>query len=89
MLPGLKKNADGSLTIYVQKDNPGAEKESNWLPAPNGPIYLVMRLYWPKEEASTEAGSRRRHARGLRSARRRIPSSRWRERVRGWEIECR
>ncbi|MFY9627686.1 MAG: DUF1214 domain-containing protein, partial [Methylocystis sp.] len=51
MLPGLKKNADGSLTIYVQKDNPGAEKESNWLPAPNGPIYLVMRLYWPKEEA--------------------------------------
>ncbi len=48
MLPGMKMNADGSLTIYIQKDSPGAEKESNWLPAPNGPIYLVMRLYWPK-----------------------------------------
>ncbi|MBX7243874.1 MAG: DUF1254 domain-containing protein, partial [Candidatus Sumerlaeaceae bacterium] len=51
MLPGLKKNADGSVTIYIQKDNPGADKESNWLPAPNGPIYLAMRLYWPKTEA--------------------------------------
>jgi hypothetical protein len=50
MLPQMKKNADGSLTIYVQKDSPGADKESNWLPAPNGPIYLVMRLYWPKTE---------------------------------------
>jgi hypothetical protein len=29
----------------------GADKESNWLPAPNGPIYMVMRLYWPKEDA--------------------------------------
>jgi len=48
MLPGLRKNADGSLTIYIQKDSPGADKESNWLPAPNGPIYLVMRLYWPR-----------------------------------------
>lgn len=48
MLPGMKKNADGSLTIYIQKDSPGKDKQSNWLPAPNGPIYLVMRLYWPK-----------------------------------------
>jgi hypothetical protein len=48
MLPGLKKNPDGSLTIYIQKDSPGKAKESNWLPAPNGPIYMVMRLYWPK-----------------------------------------
>lgn len=48
MLPDLKKNADGSLTIYIQKDTPGADKESNWLPAPDGPIYLAMRLYWPK-----------------------------------------
>jgi len=48
MLPGMKKNADGSLTLYIQKDSPGANKESNWLPAPNGPIYMVMRLYWPK-----------------------------------------
>ena len=51
MLSDLKKNADGSLTLYVQKGSPGAENESNWLPAPDGPIYLVMRLYWPKTEA--------------------------------------
>jgi hypothetical protein len=51
MLPDLKKNPDGSLTLYVQKDSPAADKESNWLPAPNGPIYMVMRLYWPKPEA--------------------------------------
>jgi hypothetical protein len=51
MLPGMKKNPDGSLTLYIQKDSPGKEKESNWLPAPSGPIYLVMRLYWPKTEA--------------------------------------
>jgi hypothetical protein len=51
MLPDLKRNGDGSLTLYIQKDNPGADKESNWLPAPNGAIYLVMRLYWPKMEA--------------------------------------
>lgn len=49
MLPDMKKNPDGSLTLYIQKDSPGKDKESNWLPAPNGPIYLVMRLYWPKE----------------------------------------
>jgi len=51
MLPDMKKNADGSLTIYIQKDSPGKDKESNWLPAPNDTIYLVMRLYWPKTEA--------------------------------------
>ena len=48
MMPGLKKNADGSLTLYIQNKSPGPDKESNWLPAPAGPIYLVMRLYWPK-----------------------------------------
>jgi len=50
MLPDMKKNADGSLTLYIQKDSPGADKEANWLPAPNDLIYLVMRLYWPKTE---------------------------------------
>jgi hypothetical protein len=51
MMPDLKKNADESLTIYMQKDSPGTDKESNWLPAPDGPIYVVMRIYWPKEAA--------------------------------------
>ena len=48
MLPAMKKDADGSLTLYIQKDSPGADKEANWLPAPADTIYLVMRLYWPK-----------------------------------------
>jgi hypothetical protein len=51
MQPGMKMNPDGSLTLYIQNKSPGADKESNWLPAPNDTIYLVMRLYWPKVEA--------------------------------------
>jgi hypothetical protein len=51
MLSGMKKNKDGSLTLYIQKDSPGKDKEANWLPAPDGDVYLVMRLYWPKTEA--------------------------------------
>jgi len=46
----LKKNADGSFTIYVQHDSPGADKESNWLPAPSGPYYLMLRNYAPVPE---------------------------------------
>lgn len=49
MLSGMKKNKDGSLTLYIQKDSPGKAKEANWLPAPNATMYLVMRLYWPKD----------------------------------------
>lgn len=49
MLPGMKKNKDGSLTLYIHNDVPAADKKFNWLPAPDGPIYMVMRLYWPKE----------------------------------------
>ena len=49
MLSSMKKNADGSVTLYIQKDSPGKAKEPNWLPAPNDTIYLVMRLYWPKD----------------------------------------
>jgi hypothetical protein len=49
MLPGMKKAPDGSLALYIQNKTPGKAKESNWLPAPDGPIYMVMRLYWPKE----------------------------------------
>ena len=49
MLPELKLNKDSSLTIIVQKNSPGAEKQSNWLPAPDGDAYIVLRTYWPKE----------------------------------------
>ncbi len=49
MLPGLKRDPDGSLTLYLQKDSPGKAREANWLPAPDGTVYLVMRLYWPKD----------------------------------------
>jgi hypothetical protein len=49
MMPDMKKGKDGSLTLYIQKDAPSADKKANWLPAPDGPIYLIMRLYWPKE----------------------------------------
>jgi hypothetical protein len=48
MLPSMSKNADGSLTLYIQKDTPGKDKEANWLPSPDGPMYLLMRLYVPK-----------------------------------------
>jgi hypothetical protein len=41
----LKRSADGSLEIYVQRDSPGAEKESNWLPAPAGEFELALRCY--------------------------------------------
>jgi hypothetical protein len=51
MLPQLKRDAAGGLTIYVQHDSPGADKESNWLPAPAGPFFAVLRLYWPKPAA--------------------------------------
>ena len=51
MLPLFKQDADGGLTLYVQNESPGKDKEANWLPAPAGPFFMVMRLYWPKAEA--------------------------------------
>jgi len=49
----LKYNADGSLDLYLQDENPGTDKEVNWLPAPKGPFNLLMRLYAPRSEALT------------------------------------
>ena len=47
----LRFNTDGSLDLYIQRDSPGIEKESNWLPAPKtGPFTMNLRLYWPKRE---------------------------------------
>ena len=43
----LKENADGSVDLYLQADNPGSDKESNWLPAPAGTFILMLRMYWP------------------------------------------
>lgn len=47
----LKRNKDGSLDVYIQRDSPGKAKESNWLPAPEGEFSVTMRIYWPKPEA--------------------------------------
>jgi hypothetical protein len=51
MLPQFKRDADGGLTLLIQNESPGKDKEANWLPAPKGPFLLVMRLYRPKPEA--------------------------------------
>jgi hypothetical protein len=50
MLPNLATDADGGLTLYIQADSPGKDREANWLPAPKGPFMLTMRYYWPKPE---------------------------------------
>ncbi len=46
----LKANPDGSVDLYIQHDSPGADKESNWLPAPKDKFVLMLRLYWPDEK---------------------------------------
>lgn len=48
--PGFEPNADGSVTIYLQHKSPGPDKESNWLPAPDGPFALALRIYWPGQD---------------------------------------
>ena len=45
----LKSNPDGSTDLYIQKNSPGPDKESNWLPAPAGKFVLMLRMYWPDE----------------------------------------
>lgn len=51
MLPDLKRDADGGITIYVQNESPGRDEAANWLPAPKGSFFAIMRLYWPKPAA--------------------------------------
>ena len=53
MLRQFRRHADGGLTLLIQNESPGEDKQSNWLPAPKGPFFMAMRLYWPKEEALT------------------------------------
>lgn len=48
--PGLKTGEDGSVTIYIQKDSPGPDKEPNWLPSPEGACRPILRMYVPHKE---------------------------------------
>ncbi|NVK40293.1 MAG: DUF1254 domain-containing protein [Oceanospirillaceae bacterium] len=51
MLDDFVRNDDGGVTLYIQHELPGRALEPNWLPAPAGPFFMAMRLYWPKAEA--------------------------------------
>jgi hypothetical protein len=51
MLSEFNKDTDGGLTLLIQNESPGKDKEANWLPSPKGPFSVIMRLYWPKPEA--------------------------------------
>ena len=51
MLPGLKRDDDGGVTLAIQHADPGADGQANWLPAPAGPFLVALRLYWPKADA--------------------------------------
>jgi hypothetical protein len=57
---GLVKNSDGSVTLYIQYDAPMDPKQkANWLPAPEGNLFMVLRMYGPRSKSSTAAGSPR------------------------------
>lgn len=49
MIGDMQRNDDGSLTLFLQKDAPDEALTANWLPAPDGPFYMLMRYYWPKQ----------------------------------------
>jgi hypothetical protein len=53
MLPQLQRDSDGGLTLLIQNESPGKDKEANWLPAPKGLFVMSLRLYWPKEAATS------------------------------------
>lgn len=46
----LKPNPDGTIDLYIQRESPGSDRESNWLPAPAGKFVLMLRMYWPNEK---------------------------------------
>jgi hypothetical protein len=48
--PGLATAADGSITLYFSAKSPGKDKESNWLPAPEGPFWPILRTYGPGKD---------------------------------------
>jgi hypothetical protein len=48
MLPKLRRNADGGLTLSIQMNAPGGDKDANWLPAPAGPFMMILRLDRPE-----------------------------------------
>jgi len=51
MIDQFVRSDDGKLVLYISKDSPGKDLETNWLPAPDGPFYVVMRLYGPEAKA--------------------------------------
>lgn len=51
MMDQFVKDDDGGITLYFQNESPGKDLEPNWLPAPDGPFWVILRLYWPKEAA--------------------------------------
>lgn len=51
MEASLARDKDDNVTLYIQHASPGKDKECNWLPAPAGPFFLVLREYWPKKAA--------------------------------------
>ena len=51
MVDEMSREPDGSLVLVIQRDEPSGDERARWLPAPDGPFYLVLRLYGPEEEA--------------------------------------
>ncbi|HZG32374.1 MAG TPA: DUF1254 domain-containing protein [Sphingopyxis sp.] len=47
MLPALRRDPDGGITLEIGHETPGSEREANWLPAPDGPFLVILRAYWP------------------------------------------
>ena len=58
MLPNMKLDAEGAMTLYIQKEFDRADKESNWLPAPDGPIYPGHALILAQDRAALDSAAR-------------------------------